>query len=456
LGIIPVIFVIMTCVSWGCSTLVSRIFGFHRRARNFVTAMGVFGNSNSLPISLVIAFSSTLSGLHWDRIPGDNDDDVSARGILYLLIFQQLGLLLRWSWGFNVLLAPKDTYEEYRDDLLEQGSGDGPEATNDQAGVCDDCDDRDACSDTARQMYRDDSVDDFGRYWPEGRTPVAGGSRASPAESDQEWDDQDSDAESHYPKPSHRHLNDPAPDPTIGTRDRVSSDMVSSIRDSVDSHGPDHLTSFRVAWKKNVRTPKPTTTPTEEDVPSPLPSFLRRFGSGVSLIATKTYAFLNSFMNPPLWAMVVAIVVASIPSLQAMFFNEGSFVNRSVTRAIQSCGSVAVPLILVVLGANLGRNTQSGSDGDGVVDPEEAEIGTKLLVASLLSRMLLPTLIMAPVLALFAKYVPVSILDDPIFVIVCFLLTGAPTALQLAQICQMNRVYEGVMGRILFQSYVIW
>jgi hypothetical protein len=41
-------------------------------------------------------------------------------------------------------------------------------------------------------------------------------------------------------------------------------------------------------------------------------------------------------------------------------------------------------------------------------------------------------------------------------VIVSFLLTGAPSALQLAQICQINNVYEGVMGKILFQSYVIW
>ncbi|KAI1042992.1 hypothetical protein LB505_007934 [Fusarium chuoi] len=63
---------------------------------------------------------------------------------------------------------------------------------------------------------------------------------------------------------------------------------------------------------------------------------------------------------------------------------------------------------------------------------------------------------MAPMLALMAKYVPVSILDDPIFVIVCFLLTGAPSALQLAQICQINSVFEKTMGRILFQSYVIW
>lgn len=70
--------------------------------------------------------------------------------------------------------------------------------------------------------------------------------------------------------------------------------------------------------------------------------------------------------------------------------------------------------------------------------------------------MLLPTLIMAPILAVFARYVPVSILDDPIFVVVCFLLVGAPSALQLAQICQINGVYENVMSKVLFQSYVIW
>ena len=70
--------------------------------------------------------------------------------------------------------------------------------------------------------------------------------------------------------------------------------------------------------------------------------------------------------------------------------------------------------------------------------------------------MLIPTILMAPLLALTAKYIPVSIVDDKIFVIVCFLLTGAPTALQLAQICQVNNVYMGVMSKILFQSYVVW
>ena len=75
--------------------------------------------------------------------------------------------------------------------------------------------------------------------------------------------------------------------------------------------------------------------------------------------------------------------------------------------------------------------------------------------ASLISRMLIPTIVMAPILALMAKYVPVSILDDPIFIIVCFLLTGAPSALQLAQICQINSVFMGAMSNLLVASYVV-
>lgn len=177
----------------------------------------------------------------------------------------------------------------------------------------------------------------------------------------------------------------------------------------------------------------------------------------VDMVLDVTSRFLNGlweFMNPPLWAMLLAVIVASIPNLQHLFFAEGSFIANSVTRAVSQSGGVAVPLILVVLGANLARNTLPQHVLDE--NSEENKIGTQLLIASLISRMLLPTLIMAPLLALTAKYVPVSILDDPIFVIVCFLLTGAPSALQLAQICQINGVYEGVMSKLLFQSYVIW
>lgn len=158
-------------------------------------------------------------------------------------------------------------------------------------------------------------------------------------------------------------------------------------------------------------------------------------------------------MNPPLWAMLAALIVASVPRLQQLFFDDGTLIRNSVTRAIEQSGGVAVPLILVVLGANLARSTLP--QDQLATSPEEKKEERKLLYASLLSRMVVPVVIMAPVLALTAKYVPVSILDDPIFIIVCFLLTGAPSALQLAQICQLNNVFMGAMSSLLVASYVV-
>lgn len=423
LAIIPAIFVVQTLVSWTVSVVVAKLFRFNRRASNFVIAMGVFGNSNSLPISLVLSLSQTISGLHWDRIPGDNDDEVGARGILYLLIFQQLGQLVRWSWGYHVLLAPKDKYVEYDDERAEEGQyRDDVDAPLLIEGL---------------EGDTEDETDGSDHYNPPGRTPVGGASRASVAgESDDEG----------TPKKKRSNGNHLQPDfsaiPNVERSDDEDEVEGQQAAKGVRGH-VGHV--FRSAGEGirnfGVRI--------NNSLPHPLQAFFR----GVGWIAVKVNNFLWGFMNPPLWAMLIAVLVASIPSLQRLFFEEGSFVKNSVTSAIQSSGGVAVPLILVVLGANLARNTMADPSAS---DPEEEEIGTKLLVAALISRMLLPTVIMTPILAVLAKYLNVSILDDPIFVIVCFLLVGAPSALQLAQICQINNVYEKTMGRLLFQSYVIW
>lgn len=188
---------------------------------------------------------------------------------------------------------------------------------------------------------------------------------------------------------------------------------------------------------------------------SSLPTPFRRFLSTAKRYVLKVWNKFLDVMNPPLWAMLSAIIVASVPYLQHLFYTPGTFINNSVSHAIGQSGGVAVPLILFVLGGNLARNTlpKANEPGGEEEDPKEER---NVLIAALVSRMLLPTIIMAPLLALTAKYVPVSILEDPIFVIVCFLLTGAPSALQLAQICQVNGVYMGAMSRLLFQSYVVW
>ncbi|KAK8043509.1 transporter [Apiospora rasikravindrae] len=439
LGVIPIIFIVQTFVSYLVSIGVAKALRLKKRPANFVTAMGVFGNSNSLPISLVLSLSQTLKGLHWDRIPGDNDDEVGARGILYLMIFQQLGQLVRWSWGYHVLLAPKDKYEEYQTERLEEGNytDEVPPAVSDVLIPGLDGTQTDGTQ-TDGSRRGSQSSDGSDVYEPAGRTPVAGTSNASP----------------HLPRKRKFKRNSAL----IMPPPQSEEDMMSfpPMHESDEPETPTGIRGYfvrsKVAIQHRVSSVKHGVAQSSRRTFTRLPRPFQTLLTGLGNVWVRFYHFLWEFMNPPLWAMLIAVVVASVPDLQRLFFEEGSFVKNSVTSAVSSSAGVAVPLILVVLGANLARNTQR----QDTKDYEEEEIGTRLLVASLISRMLLPTLIMAPILALIAKYVPVSILDDPIFVIVCFLLTGAPSALQLAQICQINEVYEGVMGKILFQSYVVW
>jgi len=425
LAVIPVIFVVQTTVSYLISVAISKGFGFKKRPANFVTAMGVFGNSNSLPISLVISLSATLKGLHWDKIPGDNDDEVAARGILYLLIFQQLGQLVRWSWGYHVLLAPPESYENEGEDI-EGG------------------------------RYRDEPTEPLIPGLDGGRDEEYEGSNGNGTSSTNSFES----GEDEPRKPPG--LLTPAKG-NVFPNDNSNGNITSfpSIRTPTPGDERDIPSGIkgiiplvRLRTRRGVHTVSRKVEATSQKAFHTLPTSVQSVLSRIYSLLSRFFAGTWEFMNPPLWAMLIAVVVASIPKLQHLFFAEGSFIANSVTSAIAQSGGVAVPLILVVLGANLARNTLPQEAKDENL--EENQIGTKLLVASLLSRMLLPTIVMAPLLALAAKYVPVSILDDPIFVIVCFLLTGAPSALQLAQICQINGVYEGVMGKILFQSYVIW
>jgi predicted permease len=387
-----------------------------------------------------------LKGLHWDKIPGDNDDEVAARGILYLLIFQQLGQMLRWSWGYHVLLAPAEAYDGATDDeAIEEGRyRDEPDLIPGLGGN----------DDNEETLGRHRIASSTQSFESGGRTPITNTRYAGSLSDEEELE--------------------PGKVPGL-----MPTPANGNVYPNDHTNGSGNITSF-----PSIRTPTPAE---ERDIPlgirgvvpraklhtkrsfvfvgqkiarvfqsayHALPLSLQRFLTQIYALAARFVKGTWAFMNPPLWAMLFAVIVASVPKLQRLFFEEGSFIANSATRAITQTGGVAVPLILVVLGANLARNTLPKSAVDQ--NSEENQIGTKLLIACLVSRMLLPTLIMAPMLALAAKYVPVSILDDPIFVIVCFLLTGAPSALQLAQICQLNSVYEGVMSKLLFQSYVIW
>lgn len=328
--IIPIFYAVSTIISYGCSRMTSTFMDLDEPELDFVTAMAIFGNSNSLPVSLTLSLAYTLPDLLWDQIEDDDSDKVASRGILYLLIFQQLGQVLRWSWGYNKLLRKRSPLSE-------------PHTIH--------------------------------------RIPSA----------------------------------------------VEEEEVLSIISEDVPAEQTESLLP-------------------ENHVSETLGSLNWVYASVARVFHAKPVRRVLDFMNPPLYSMFIAIVVASIPALQKEMFVKKSFVHNTLTEAINQLGSVSIPLILIVLGSNLYPLNDI---------PPPTKNYKKIVFASLVSRMILPSLVLLPLIALCVKYVNISILDDPIFLVVAFVLTISPPAIQLSQITQLNNIYQMEMAGVLFWGYVI-
>ncbi|CCE79329.1 Piso0_001386 [Millerozyma farinosa CBS 7064] len=376
--VIPIFYAMSTGISYICSRVTSSMFELNESESDFVTAMAVFGNSNSLPVSLTLSLAYTMPGLLWEDEPDDTPDKVASRGILYLLIFQQLGQILRWSWGYNKLLRKRSSTElnHYPNRIALTDGGDDYET----AGLL---------SDSSRPSSRE--ID-----------------RESSSEFAENSDDTFR-GEQNYP---------------VGE--------VSYASQSLDA-----FQEARLGYEPQVKNNWALTT----KICGGAARSLNRFAN------TRIVRNVLNFMNPPLYAMLVSITVASVPALQDMFFGDKkTFVRNTLTSAVEQLGSVSIPLILVVLGSNLAPSASI---------PPPSRHYARIIISSLLSRMILPSLIILPIVALCVKFVKISILDDPIFLIVAFILTISPPAIQLSQIIQINNIYQKEMSGVLFWSYVI-
>lgn len=411
--------------------------------------MAVFGNSNSLPISLVTSLAFTIKGLHWDKEINDKDENVATRGITYLVIFQQLGQIIRWTWGYKELLKP---IEEYKDEDLEETelksrqnvrmeNGDG--GHDESQAFLSDFSDHDSISsameNSTAALSKVNSHGSPSDYGSGSATPMNKKKYASSASTCSCVSGECEDI-------AHRHA-DIFPTPTNGNIPPHVNGHVFK-RHAAEEPLPDGIKGKWVAIKRSLTRSKKRVT---NSIASAaiwtfhlLPQWLQNFLAGTAHV-------IYELFSAPLAAMILAIPFVLSPTVKD-FFYETPFLKHSIIRAVQQTGDVAVPLIIVVLGANLARNTLP-ADQRVSADPK---FDRKVLIASLVARMLLPLVVMAPLLALTARYLPVNILGDPIFIIVCYLLAGAPSALQLAQICQLNDVFMGPMTKLLFYSYVVW
>lgn len=396
--VIPIFYALSTSIAFLSSRIMGKFLVLNGPETDFVTAMAVFGNSNSLPVSLTLSLAYTLPDLYWDDIKDDTKDQVASRGILYLLIFQQLGQILRWSWGYNKLLRKRSheeltTYHYLKHDTDEENRVDNAKPSEENTGVG-------SSGDAGISEASDDvnsATGDNGAAKAGTDTQGGGLTRTSDENGNNRYVTEHDD-ESTSLLPSRRNSNVYM----ITQTDINESDLLSS--------------STELTWSQKI--------------------MQNRFVEG-----------FFRFMNPPLYAMLVSIVIASIPALQNLFFTSGTFVSNTVTKAINQLGSVSIPLILIVLGSNLYPSKDI---------PPASKNYKKIIIGSLLSRMILPSIILLPIIALCVKFFRISILDDPIFLLVAFILTTSPPAIQLSQITQLNNIYQKEMSGVLFWGYVVF
>lgn len=155
---------------------------------------------------------------------------------------------------------------------------------------------------------------------------------------------------------------------------------------------------------------------------------------------------ITGFMSPPLYAAVIALFVGLTP-LKGLFFDKQYFLYPSFTKAIESCGKAAVPLILTCLGAQLVSISKSQN-------PPSPEMKKPVATAIAIRMCLMPFLVV-PIVVLFVIYGAQfsSLAADPVFITMMIVLGCTPTAINLVQITQVNNVFEEEMLRMLFWSY---
>lgn len=438
--IIPILYAVTTLVSYISATYISSLLGLTEPESNFVTAMAVFGNSNSLPVSLTLALAYTLPGLEWDDIENDNADKIASRGLVYLLIFQQLGQMLRWSWGFNTLLKrqPHDVIYAENCDIEDNPEPNAAFSTQSASSP-----------ETERLLQPNSSFDsdteprsssiDSNKSNNLPQVHSYGSSNGADDEDTiSDPTDVDSDVGSVDSEPSvmvlssemlpNTRKDDGEPIRAIRTVSRnARGDLVVQIQD-IESKGE----------QDDGEETHPCTNALEESrngENSGFEAHFKKFCQGVM-----------NWMNPPLWSMILAIVVASIGPIRYQFYEADGFIQNTLAKAIKELGSVSIPLILVVLGANLAPSSEI---------PPACKHYSRMIFGSLISRMVLPSIVLLPLIVLCVKYVNISIMDDPIFTITSFLLITSPPAIQLSQICQLNEIYQKEMAGVLFYGYVI-
>ncbi|KAJ7163931.1 membrane transport protein-domain-containing protein [Mycena crocata] len=461
LWIIPIFFVIVTCVSMSVSFLLGWVFRVKRSQRNFAMAASMFMNSNSLPIALMQSLVVTVPGLKWG--PDDNKNAMVGRALTYLVLYSTLGMVLRWSYGVR-LLAQSDPESEVSPDIDE----------------------------TSPLLGHDQFPPDEGTLRPTSSAfdepPQIQVQPVRPLLQPGHGRRQSRFYNSFPNSPNQSRVQLPAIDsPSASASTFVPSPEGSDLESDSESEPVSQQTeSAAPALPQHVRRPSRHVRQA---------STMSQMGTGATgrLRRTRRHLYrawvaLNEFMTVPLWAALASLIVACVGPLQHALEEH----MQPIKGAVTSAGNCSIPLTLIVLGGYFypppvedappptegARRIRAKKSSSSLLESVREMFGkqptgrraakkakkpvarpgeTKTVVIAVVSRMILTPLLLLPLMALCAKYDFHAVFDDPVFVVANVLLVSSPPALTLAQITQAasGDAFERLISRTIFWAYCV-
>ncbi|KAJ6527744.1 auxin efflux carrier [Mycena capillaripes] len=392
LWVIPIFFVLVTTVSMSVAFLLATIFGATRTQRNFSMAAGMFPNSNSLPVALMQSLVITIPALKWG--PDDNKNAMVGRALTYLLLYSTLGMVLRWSVGWQLLTSKSG---------VPHGPGkmDGEEETS--ALVSHEIPLRGVAPSSHRSY----------NWFPKS------------------------------PNDSGEHL---ALSPAIESGS--TSAVVSEFEN--DEIAPLSQHAAELGLLQHVRHPSSLLRG------GVAVNRLRSASKCVLRALMVLNDFMTAPLWAALASILVACVGPlqqifenDMQPVKGALSRAG---NCSIPTTLVVLGAYFYPPPLSSSLDSEEKHTRPGST------PDDAHPGeTKTVVIAIVTRMIVAPLLLLPLIALCAQYDWQPIFTDPVFVVSMVLLVSSPPALTLAQISQAasGEAVERLISRTIFWSYCI-
>ncbi|RKP13800.1 auxin efflux carrier [Piptocephalis cylindrospora] len=478
---LPCYFFLFALTAYITGSIGAWAFGFTRAQKDFTIATLMFSNTNTLPIGLVqsLVFSAALPWL--TLVEGEEATTVASRGIAYIVFYSLLGNVVRWSYGTSLLDSDQDA------EALSSSTS-ASISTDDPLGPAP------ARSNTAFSCP--------GRFEPSPSLLYPTVRLADPSE---EHEDEDTSSMTPTTLISASSTRPTTPYQQEGMQEghtgasSSSSSTYGSLSAGTRVPSPSHFSSGVHGDDMEGEEGTPLLIHRKgKDDPAP-PSLYRRLlnrardltprciqSDGViAQFFLRIRNFLTRitrpFRNPPIIGALLGLVVALVPPLHDLLVPMGAPLHATLFIAIRACGTAAVPLILVCLGAqltSLSARTSRRDEGDEMTRSGMARadlIPTPTTTSSLssfpspypvrypsYSRVLafvtLARLLLLPALVLLVTYWTLPYVGalgkDPMFLMTVLLLGSCPTAINLMTVCQARGCYETPMGKALLAQYL--